>query len=77
MNELFALAMALVSGINQATQAKPKKTAAANPMAELVAQQQAAEAANCQFLMDMMAQQQAQQAAMLQQMMAPSAFGWW
>jgi hypothetical protein len=77
MNELLAIVMAVLSGINQVNRAKAKQPAASNPMAELLAQQQAAEAANCQLLMDMMAQQQAQQVAMLQQMMAPSPFNWW
>jgi hypothetical protein len=77
MNELFAILTAVLSGINQVNQARARKTTASNPMAELLAQQQAAEATNCQLLMDMMAQQQTQQVAMLQQMMAPSPFKWW
>jgi hypothetical protein len=67
--QIVQLVAKICAGVEQAKQSKRHSTAAPNPMADLLAQQQAAEAANCQMLMEMMAQQQAQQAVMMQQMM--------
>jgi hypothetical protein len=70
MEFIFAIVKALASW------AQTKNAPAQNPVAQVLAQQQAADAATCQMLADLMAQEQAQQMALLQQLMGPSPFFW-
>jgi hypothetical protein len=70
-------AVALLQVYQEVNQPHPSNMPSPNPMAGLLAQQQAAEAANRQLLNNCLAESQAQQMALLQQMMAPSPFDWW
>jgi hypothetical protein len=69
--------VALVQNLQKAKQAQPQQAAAQSPLAAMLAQQQASDAATCQLATNWMAQNEAQNAAFLQQLMGTSQTFWW
>jgi hypothetical protein len=78
--ELILGIVKLVLGLVQAGQkgnpVQPNIPPSSSPLAQLLAQQQAADATACQQLAIWMQQQRAQEAVLLQQIMGPSPFSW-
>jgi hypothetical protein len=78
--EIILAIVKLVLGLVQAGQTanpvQPNTPPSSGPLAQLLAQQQAADAATYQQLAVWMQQQRAQEAVLLQQIMGPSPFSW-